>query len=242
MRPHNRRPDELRHLTFKRRYTKNAPGSVLVSMGQTMVLCTCSIDKSVPPFLEGTGKGWLSAEYGMLPGSTNTRKPRDKAGKVDGRSVEIQRLIGRSLRAVVDLDKLGERTLWLDCDVLQADGGTRTASINGAFVALIDALHFIADLLPVPVGTIVKDSVAAVSVGLLEGIELLDLEYIEDKDAEVDFNIVMTGAGEFIEVQGTGEEATFSRTQLDRLLKLGKTGVDAITAAQKKTLGKDWRF
>src|SRR5436190_16032357 len=242
MRPHNRRPDELRHLTFKRRYTKNAPGSVLVSMGQTIVLCTCSIDKSVPPFLEGTGKGWLSAEYGMLPGSTNTRKPRDKAGKIDGRSVEIQRLVGRSLRAVVDLDKLGERTLWLDCDVLQADGGTRTASINGAFIALIDALHSIADLLPVPIGNIVKGSVAAVSVGLLEGIELLDLEYVEDKDAEVDFNIVMTGAGEFIEVQGTGEEATFSRTQLDRLLKLGKIGVDAITAAQKKALGKDWPF
>src|SRR5882724_6222739 len=158
MRPHNRRPDELRSLTFKRRYTKNAPGSVLVSMGQTMVLCTCCVDKSVPPFLEGTGKGWLSAEYGMLPGSTNTRKPRDKAGKVDGRSVEIQRLIGRSLRAVVDLDKLGERTLWLDCDVIEADGGTRTASINGAFVALIDALTSIKAELG-PINEIIKDSV-----------------------------------------------------------------------------------
>src|SRR5205809_1890434 len=140
MRPNHRKPDELRPLTFKRRYTRQAPGSVLVRLGRTTVLCTCCVEPSVPPFLVGTGKGWMSAEYGMLPGSTNTRKPRDKAGKVDGRSVEIQRLIGRSLRAVVDLEKLGERTLWLDCDVLEADGGTRTASINGAFVALIDAL------------------------------------------------------------------------------------------------------
>src|ERR1700730_10570798 len=140
MRPHQRRPDELRPLTFRRRYTRQAPGSVLVRMGRTVVLCTCCVEPAVPPFLAGTGKGWLSAVYGMVPGSTNTRKPRDRAGKVDGRSVEIQRLIGRSLRAVVNLDKLGERTLWLDCDVLEADGGTRTASINGAFVALVDAL------------------------------------------------------------------------------------------------------
>src|SRR5947207_871930 len=140
MRPHHRKPDELRPLSFKRHYTRQAPGSVLVRMGRTTVLCTCCVEPSVPPFLVGTGKGWMSAEYGMLPGSTNTRKPRDKAGKVDGRSVEIQRLIGRSLRAVFHLDRLGERTLWIDCDVLEADGGTRTASINGAFVALVDAL------------------------------------------------------------------------------------------------------
>src|SRR5580704_12228839 len=139
MRPNERRPDELRPLTFRRRYTRQAPGSVLVRMGRTTVLCTCCVEPSVPPFLVGTGKGWMSAEYGMLPGSTNTRKPRDKAGKIDGRSVEIQRLIGRSLRAIVQLDKLGERTLWIDCDVLEADGGTRTASINGAFIAVIDA-------------------------------------------------------------------------------------------------------
>jgi ribonuclease PH len=195
----------------------------------------------VPPFLVGRGKGWLSAEYGMLPGSTNTRKPRDRAGKVDGRSVEIQRLIGRSLRAVVNLDKLGERTLWLDCDVIEADGGTRTASINGAFVALIDALHSIKALLP-PIREIIKDSVAAISVGLLGDEELLDLEYVEDKDAEVDLNLVMTGGGQFIEVQGTGEEATFSRSQLDRLLKLGKVGIDAITAAQQRALGAAWPF
>src|SRR6266852_915827 len=172
MRAHGRRPDELRPLRFKRRYTRQAPGSVLIRMGRTTVLCTCCVEPSVPPFLVGTGKGWMSAEYGMLPGSTNNRKPRDKAGKVDGRSVEIQRLIGRSLRAIVNLDKLGERTLWIDCDVLEADGGTRTASINGAFVAVIDALHSLKGLIA-PVQEIVRDSVAAVSVGLLDDVELL---------------------------------------------------------------------
>jgi ribonuclease PH len=239
MRPNDRKPDELRTLRFKRRYTRQAPGSVLVQMGRTSVLCTCCVEPSVPPFLVGKGKGWMSAEYGMLPGSTNTRKPRDKAGKVDGRSVEIQRLIGRSLRAIVNLDKLGERTLWIDCDVLEADGGTRTASINGAFVAVIDALQSLKAVLP-PINEIVRDSVAAISVGLLNDVELLDLEYVEDRDAEVDLNLVMTGSGQFIEVQGTGEEATFSRGQLDRLLKLGKVGVDAITLAQKKALGSAW--
>src|SRR5437773_5595733 len=172
MRPNQRRPDELRPLTFRRRYTRQAPGSVLVRMGRTMVLCTCCVELAVPPFLVGKAKGWLSAEYGMLPGSTNTRKPRDRGGKIDGRSVEIQRLIGRSLQAVVDLEKLGERTLWIDCDVLEADGGTRTASINGAFVALVDALaacQKLAVALPFPAVTdVVRSSVAAVSVGLLE--------------------------------------------------------------------------
>jgi len=239
MRPNNRQADQLRPLRFQRRYTRQAPGSVLVRMGRTTVLCTCCVEANVPPFLVGKGKGWMSAEYGMLPGSTNTRKARDKAGKVDGRSVEIQRLIGRSLRAIVNLDKLGERTLWIDCDVLEADGGTRTASINGAFVAVIDALHSLKDQLP-PINEIVRDSVAAISVGLLDDVELLDLEYVEDRDAEVDLNLVMTGSGQFIEVQGTGEEATFSRSQLDRLLKLGKVGVDKITAAQKKALGAQW--
>jgi ribonuclease PH len=242
MRPQNRRPDELRPLMFERRYTTNAPGSVRVSLGNTIVLCTCSIEKSVPPFLVGTGQGWLSAEYGMLPGSTHTRKQRDKGGKVDGRSVEIQRLIGRSLRAVVDLSKLGERTLWLDCDVLQADGGTRTAAINGAFVALVDGLRSLGPLLTSPLSEVVKSSVAAVSVGILDGQERLDLEYVEDKDAEVDMNLVMTGAGEFIEVQGSGEEATFRRDQLDRLLELGTIGIKAITAEQKSSLGDAWPF
>jgi ribonuclease PH len=208
-------------------------------MGRTTVLCTCCVELAVPPFLVGTGKGWLTAEYGMLPGSTNTRKSRDRSGKVDGRTVEIQRLIGRALRAVVDLEKLGERTLWIDCDVLEADGGTRTASINGAFVALIDALHARQELFPSP-SAIVRSSVAAISVGLLEDVELLDLDYREDKDAEVDMNLVMTGAGQFVEVQGTGEEATFSRSQLDRLLKLGKIGIDAVTRLQRHALGSNW--
>jgi ribonuclease PH len=239
MRHDGRRSDQLRPLSFKRRFTRNAPGSVLVQMGRTVVLCTCSIDLGVPPFLVGSGKGWLSAEYSMLPGSTNTRKPRDRGGKIDGRSVEIQRLIGRSLRAVFDLTKLGERTLWIDCDVLDADGGTRTASINGAYVAVLDALHTRKEVFG-PVSDIVRGSVAAISVGLLGEDELLDLDYVEDKDADVDFNLVMTGAGQFIEVQGSGEEATFSRTQLDRLLKLGKLGIDSITQLQRKTLGSLW--
>jgi ribonuclease PH len=203
------------------------------------------VEQAVPPFLVGTGKGWLTAEYGMLPGSTNTRKPRDRGGKVDGRSVEIQRLIGRSLRAVVDLEKLGERTLWVDCDVLEADGGTRTAGINGAFVALVDALVNAKSSKnnspPLPaLKNVIRDSVAAVSIGLLNDIELLDLSYVEDKDAEVDMNLVMTGSGEFVEVQGSGEEATFSRGQLDRLLKLGKLGIDAVTRRQRQSLGSHW--
>jgi len=210
MRTDGRQPDQLRPLTFRRKYTRQAAGSVLVHMGRTTVLCTCSVERTVPAFLLGTGKGWLTAEYSMLPGSTSPRKPRDKGGKIDGRSVEIQRLIGRSLRAVVDLGKLGERTLCIDCDVLEADGGTRTASINGAYVALVDALHAHKKDLGPP-SAVVRGSVAAVSVGLLDHATLLDLDYSEDKDADVDLNLVMTGAGEFIEVQGSCEEATFSR-------------------------------
>src|SRR5262245_44799775 len=232
MRPDNRLPDQLRPLAFELGFTHTAAGSVLVRLGATTVLCTCSIEPTVPPFLVGTGKGWLTAEYAMVPGSTNTRKARDRGGKVDGRGVEIQRLIGRSLRAVVDLGKLGERTLWIDCDVLEADGGTRTAAINGAYVALVDALTAHRSVLGSPAG-VVRGSVAAVSVGLLGDVELLDLNYAEDKDADVDFNLVMTGAGQFIEVQGSGEEATFSRGQLDRLLKLGKLGIDAISQIQR---------
>jgi ribonuclease PH len=239
MRADGRRPDELRPLVFRRRYTRQAPGSVLVRVGRTTVLCTCSVELSVPPFLVGSGKGWLTAEYNMLPGSTSPRKSRDRGGKIDGRSVEIQRLIGRSLRAVVNLEKLGERTLYLDCDVLEADGGTRTASVNGAYVALIDALTANKQLLG-PLASILRGSVAAVSVGLLHDVELLDLNYREDRDAEVDLNLVMTGAGEFVEVQGTGEEATFSRSQLDRLLKLGKLGIDGITQKQRQALGTAW--
>jgi ribonuclease PH len=211
-------------------------------MGRTTVLCTCCIEPKVPDFLVGRGKGWLTAEYSMLPGSTATRKARDKGGKVDGRSVEIQRLIGRSLRAVVNLDKLGERTLWIDCDVLEADGGTRTASINGAFVAAVDALNAIKKELPSPVDAILTDGVAAISVGIVEGEARLDLEYVEDRDADVDMNLVMTGSGKFIEVQGSGEEATFTRAQLDRLIDLGEIGIKAIASEQKKCLGSGWPF
>jgi len=239
MRHDTRRSDQLRPLTFQRRYTGSAPGSVLVRMGRTTVLCTCCITPEVPPFLVGRGKGWLTAEYSMLPGSTSTRKPRDRAGKIDGRSVEIQRLIGRSLRAVTDLARLGERTVWIDCDVLEADGGTRTASINGAYVALVDALTGHREVLG-PAAGIVRGSVAAVSVGLLEGTELLDLDYVEDKDADVDLNLVMTGSGEIIEVQAGGEEATFRRDQLERLLDLGRLGIDAVTQGQREVLGPDW--
>jgi ribonuclease PH len=239
MRGQDRKADELRPLTFQRHFGSHSAGSVLVSMGQTRVLCCCSLEPTVPPFLVGTGKGWLTAEYNMLPGSTSPRKPRDRAGKIDGRSVEIQRLIGRSLRAVVNLDNLGERTLHMDCDVLDADGGTRTAAINGAFVALIDALTANGHLLENP-RKLISGNVAAVSVGLVNGKEFLDLDYAEDKDAEVDLNLVMTVAGQFVEVQGSGEEATFSRQQLDRLLNLGKLGIDTIVHLQRQALGQDW--
>jgi ribonuclease PH len=239
MRSDGRKPNQLRKLTFRRRYTRQPAGSVLVHMGRTTVLCTCSVERTVPPFLVGTGKGWLTAEYAMLPGSTSPRKARDRAGKIDGRSVEIQRLIGRSLRAVVNLEELGERTLYIDCDVLEADGGTRTAAINGAYVALVDALHAAKKEIGSP-SLIVRDSVAAVSVGLLEGVEVLDLDYSEDKDVDVDLNLVMTGSGQFIEVQGAGEEATFSQEQLDRLVKLGQSGIASITDHQRRTLGRGW--
>jgi ribonuclease PH len=253
MRADGRQPDQLRPLTFQRGFTRQAPGSVLVQMGRTMVLCTCCVEDSVPPFLVGTGKGWLTAEYSMLPGSTGGRKARDRAGKIDGRSVEIQRLIGRSLRTAVRLDRLGERTLWIDCDVLEADGGTRTAAINGAFVALVDGLATAhtrpprppaPGLLPPPPfpapAEVVRDSVAAVSIGLDEGQALLDLCYVEDRDVDVDLNLVMTGAGLLIEVQAGGEEATFTREQLDALLAVGARGIAEITRAQKAALGERW--
>jgi len=239
-RPDHRRANQLRPLSFKRKYTRSAPGSVLVKSGRTTVLCTCCVEPKVPEFLIGRGQGWLTAEYGMLPGSTDRRKARDKGGKVDGRSVEIQRLIGRSLRAVVDLSRLGERTLWIDCDVLEADGGTRTAAINGALVAIVDAVQSIKKDLSANVADVIRSSVAAISVGIVDGEERLDLEYMEDRDAEVDLNLVTTGTGQFIEVQGSGEEATFTRKQLDRLLELGEGGIRTITAEQKKALGSAW--
>jgi ribonuclease PH len=234
-----RKSDQLRPLRFKRRYTRSAPGSVLVSAGRTTVLCTASIDETVPPWLKDQGTGWVTAEYSMLPGSTSPRKRRDREGKLDGRTSEIQRLIGRSLRAVVDLAALGPRQITIDCDVLEADGGTRTASITGAYVALVDALRTLSAKFPggrLPL----SDSVAAVSVGLVEGKPLLDLDYIEDVAAEVDMNVVLTGAGRFVEVQGTGEEATFTQAELDLLLKLARGGIASLAKAQRTALGRQW--
>ena len=239
MRPDGRKLDELREVRFRRHYTGGAPGSVLVQAGRTTVLCTVSVEEAVPQWLRGKGKGWLTAEYSMLPAASQPRKQRERAGKVDGRTAEIQRLIGRSLRAVIDLARLGENTLWVDCDVLEADGGTRTASITGAFVSLVDALHtWRPELLTPP--CVLLDSVAAVSAGTVDGTNRLDLDYPEDVAAEVDFNLVMTGRGQFVEVQGTGEGATFSRQQLDDLLQLGRAGIERLTALQREALGPLW--
>jgi len=229
-----RKANQLRPLKIKRRYTKNAAGSVLIQAGVTTVLCTASVEASVPPWLKGTGKGWVTAEYNMLPGSTPSRKSR----KVDGRTTEIQRLIGRSLRAVVDLEALGEQMITVDCDVLDADGGTRTASITGAFIALVDAVSTIE--FPDPSRPFFTDSLAAISVGIANGSPVLDLDYVEDVAASVDMNVVMTGRGQFIEIQGTGEEATFSEDELAKLLKLAKSGIAELTEQQKKALGKKW--
>jgi ribonuclease PH len=229
-----RRPDQLRNITFEPNIAPYATGSVLVSFGLTRVMCGATIEPNVPTWMkqQKVPGGWLTAEYSMLPYSTLERKQRDSSrGKIDGRTVEIQRLIGRSLRAVIDLQKLGQNTLWLDCDVLQADGGTRTAAITGAYVAARLAVQKLLDarkLLDNPL----LDSVAAVSVGVFGGRELLDLAYVEDKDAEVDFNIVMTGRGQFVEVQGSGEEATFSQEQLTSLIAIAQKGLKEIAALQ----------
>lgn len=240
MRSDGRQPDQLRPVTIQRNYTRKAPGSVLIEMGGTRVLCTASVVPGVPEFLLGKGKGWLTAEYGMLPGSTTPRKPRDRTGKVDGRSVEIQRLIGRSLRNIVRLQHVGESTIWIDCDVLDADGGTRTASITGAFVALVDALR--KSPLAAKAAAILADSVAAVSVGIVNAQPVVDLDYREDVAAGVDMNLVMTGGGRFIEVQGTGENASFSADELQQMLALGRRGIEQLTAVQRTALGADWPF
>ena len=234
-----RRANELRPIKARRRYTRSSPGSVLVQAGRTTVLCTASIADSVPRWLAGQGKGWVTAEYNMLPGSTSPRKSRDRGGKIDGRTTEIQRLIGRSLRAVVDLEALGEQAITVDCDVLEADGGTRTASITGAFLALADAIRTIKDL-PDPNKKPLRDSIAAISVGMVGGQALLDLDYKEDVAADVDMNVVMTGSGQFVEIQGTGEEATFSDEELAMLLKQARRGIAQLTEFQRKTLGKQW--
>ncbi|MFO0945475.1 MAG: ribonuclease PH [Planctomycetota bacterium] len=238
MRSDGRMADQHRPVTVIRQYTRTAPGSVLIEMGGTRVLCTASVEAKVPPFLEGKGKGWLTAEYNMLPGSTSPRKPRDRSGKVDGRSVEIQRLIGRSLRNIVRLDRLGENTLWIDCDVIDADGGTRTASITGAFVALVDAIRN--SPLAERATEILTDSVAAISVGVIDHEVRLDLDYGEDSVAGVDMNLVMTGAGKFIEVQGTGETVPFSGEQLEGMLRVGKAGISSLTEIQRVALGEAW--
>ena len=235
----SRSADELRPLKIRRHYTRSAPGSVLIQAGRTTVLCTASVEPGVPPWLLGKGKGWITAEYGMLPGSTSPRKRRDRE-KVDGRTTEIQRLIGRSLRAVADLEALGERQITIDCDVLEADGGTRTASITGAFIALVDALHTVEKELPDPARYPLRDSVAAVSAGVVAGKAVLDLDYLLDVAAEVDMNVVMTGGGRFIEIQGTGEEATFDDRDLASLLKLAKSGIRQLTEMQRKALGRNW--
>ncbi len=229
-----RRADQLRPITFETGIAPHATGSVLVSYGTTRVICAATIEANVPTWMkqQRVPGGWLTAEYSLLPYSTHDRKARDiSRGKLDGRTVEIQRLIGRSLRAVIDLQKLGQNTLWIDCDVLQADGGTRTASITGAYLAARLAVQTLLDAGKIKENPL-TDSVAAVSVGILDGQELLDLPYSEDKDAEVDFNIVMTGQGRFVEVQGSGEEATFSYDQLQGLIALGRKGIHEISALQ----------
>ncbi len=237
-----RKVDQLRPIEIKRNFTRAAPGSVLFSAGRTTVLSTASISDELPAWLAGKGRGWITAEYNMLPGSTSPRKPRDRAGKIDGRATEIQRLIGRSLRAVVDLAALGERAITVDCDVLEADGGTRTASITAALVAMVDALRATQSPGAAPIEKILTDSVAAVSVGVVDGREVVDLDYVEDASAEVDMNIVMTGGGRFIEVQGCGEQATFDQPQLVSLLGLARGGIGRLLAIQREALGADWPF
>jgi ribonuclease PH len=236
MRPSKRQPDQLRDIRITRRYTRHAEGSVLIECGDTRVLCTASIEDKVPPFLKGKGQGWLTAEYGMLPRSTNTRMNREAArGKQSGRTQEIQRLIGRALRAVVDLGKLGERTLQLDCDVIQADGGTRTASITGAFVAVHDAIGHLLEK-KLLASSPLLDHVAAVSVGVYQGMPVLDLDYDEDAACDTDMNVVMTGNGGLVEVQGTAEGHPFSRAELNAMLDLAQKGIAQLISAQKAAL------
>lgn len=229
--------DELRPVNVTRHFTCNAQGSVLMEVGQTKVICTAMVEEKVPPFMRGEGRGWVTAEYEMLPSSTNTRKSRDRnRGKIDGRSMEIQRLIGRSLRSVVDMEALGERTIWIDCDVIQADGGTRTTSITGAFIAMVDAMMSLKDA-----GVIetlpINGFVASTSVGIWEGEPILDLCYHEDSAAAVDMNLVLTDEGTIIEIQGTGEERPFTRDEFNALMQLGEKGIAELIAIQKNALG-----
>lgn len=237
MRHDGRANDQLRPVKITRNYIKHAEGSCLIEVGDTKVICTATLEERVPPFMRGGGKGWVTAEYGMLPRATETRNARESSkGKVGGRTMEIQRLIGRALRSVVNLEAMGERTVWLDCDVIQADGGTRTASITGAFVAMVDAMQKLVEAgtwkqLPI------HDYLAATSVGIIGGDVLLDLNYMEDSTAIVDMNIVMTGKGKYVELQGTGEEAPFSAEELQQLLAVGQKGILELIAIQKEVLG-----
>ncbi len=238
-RSYHRTPDQIRPVRITRHYTKHADGSILIECGDTKVICTASISEQVPPFLKGQGQGWLTAEYGMLPCSTHSRMQREAAkGKQSGRTMEIQRLIGRALRAVVDLKQLGERTIQIDCDVIQADGGTRTASITGAFVALHDAVEKLIYRQLIETTPII-DHVAAISVGIHQGIPVLDLDYVEDSSCDTDMNVVMTGNLGMIEVQGTAEGAAFSRKELNSMLDMAQHGIQELIALQKKVLAQD---
>jgi ribonuclease PH len=239
MRVDGREKNQLRPVKIEIDFVKHPEGSVLITVGETKVICNASIEDRVPPFMRNSGKGWITAEYSMLPRATETRNIRESSkGKISGRTMEIQRLIGRALRAVVDLDSIGERTIWIDCDVIQADGGTRTASITGAFIAMTIALGKLHDEKKIKKFPI-KSYLAATSVGIVkEQGAVLDLNYIEDSSAEVDMNIIMTGEGEFVELQGTGEESTFSYNQLQELLKLGQDGIGELFELQKESLGK----
>jgi ribonuclease PH len=237
MRTDGRKLAQLRPIKITPSYIKTADGSVLIEMGDTKVICTAKLEERVPPFLRNSGKGWITAEYGMLPGSSATRIGRESSrGKVGGRTHEIQRLIGRSLRAIADLRSLGEKTIWIDCDVIQADGGTRTASITGAYVALIEAVRSWLARGVISIDPI-KDAVAAVSIGIVEGKILLDLCYEEDSKADVDMNFVMTGAGKFIEVQGTAEASPFTRRQMERMAEIAQTGIKELLKTQKNVIG-----
>mgnify|MGYP006352500615 CR=1 FL=1 len=239
MRADGRQPDELRPVRFTRPFNKYAEGSVLIEVGDTKVICTASVEEGVPPFRRDSGEGWLTAEYAMLPRSTGTRNQRESArGRIGGRTHEIQRLIGRSLRAVVDFQRLGQRTVWIDCDVIQADGGTRTASITGSFIAVFDALEHLRGQGVIPEVPL-WDYVAATSVGIVSEQPLLDLSYQEDSACEVDMNVVMTGAGRLIEVQGTAEHQPFAREELDQLLDLATHGVNQLVALQRSLIGED---
>ncbi len=238
IRSDGRTPDELRPVSIKRNYLKFAEGSVLIKTGDTVVICTATVENKVPPFLAGAGKGWVTAEYAMLPRSSQKRIPRESvSGKIGGRTHEIQRLIGRSLRAVVNLSKLGERTIFVDCDCIQADGGTRTASITGAFVALADTINSLLNDGEIEENPLM-DTVAATSAGIVNGTPVLDLNYREDSSAEVDMNVVMTGTGKIIEIQGTAEGSPFSREELDSLIILASNGIEKLTTIQLEAIGK----